>query len=126
MKRLLSYSAAAFVLMCSTGFAGTLENLERERAMTVQTMLDGSLTVEQRGAKLDTAKRRLVDLERMVLRDEGLKGRTDQTTRVAFKNYDVTFLAHASLEKNRSLSDHWLDQFGISTDSLMATKIGRR
>ena len=44
----------------------------------------------------------------------------------AFENYDLTFLAHASVEKNLSLTDHWLEQVGVSTHSLMSTRVGRR
>lgn len=106
--------------------AGTLENLERERALTIKTFLDPSLNVGNRQAKIDGAERRLIDLERMVFRDKSLKGKSTKTVRVAFRNYDISFLAHASSEKNRTMLDHWMDQFGLSTDGLMGTRIGRR
>lgn len=106
--------------------AGTLENLERERALTIKTFLDPSLKVGKRQAKIESAERRLVDLERMVFRDKSLKGKSTKTVRVAFRNYDLSFLAHASSEKNRTMLDHWMDQFGLSTDGLMSTRIGRR
>lgn len=112
--------------LAGTAQAGTLENLERERALTVKTFLDPTLDVSKRQAKIENAERRLIDLERMVFRDNSLKGKSTKTVRVAFSNYDVSFLAHAASEKNRTMLDHWMDQFGLSTDGLMSTRIGRR
>ncbi len=106
--------------------AGTLENLERERAIVIEIMLDAELTVEERYGRLATAKPRLVDLERMVLRDEKLTGRNTPTVRRAFANYDLTFMASAAAEHNLTIIDNWLSQLGFSTQSLMATEIGRR
>ena len=106
--------------------AGTLENLERERAMVIEAALDAELTPAERLAKMATATSRLVDLERMVLRDDGLKGRNTPTVRKAFANYDLTFLFHASAENRRAILDTWLEQLGITTQSLMAAKTARR
>ncbi|CCQ75283.1 hypothetical protein [Magnetospira sp. QH-2] len=127
-RKLLLTSAIALGLLASTAtaWADTLETLERERAVTVDLMLDPELTVPDRMGKLATAQRRLVDLERMVLRDDSLRGKNTRAVRQAFKNYDITFLAHGSVEKNRAMIDNWLDQFGVSTESLMAAKVGRR
>ncbi len=133
MKNSKSYTCAtlalAIVLTISAigvAQAGTLENLERERALAIKTFLDPSMNVGKRQAKIDGAERRLIDLERMVFRDKSLKGKNTKTVRVAFANYDLSFLAHASSEKNRTMLDHWMDQFGLSTDGLMSTRIGRR
>ncbi|GAB6052786.1 hypothetical protein JCM17960_16060 [Magnetospira thiophila] len=126
-KILLSSGLALGLLaLAPPAFADTLETLERERAVTVDLMLDPELTAPDRMGKLATAQRRLVDLERMVLRDESLRGKNTNTVRMAFKNYDVTFLAHGAVEKNRTMVDNWLDQFGVSTESLMAAHVGRR
>ena len=62
----------------------------------------------------------------MVLRDKTLIGKTTPMVREAFDNYDLTFLVHASVERNRAMLDHWLDQIGVSSKSLMNTRIGRR
>ena len=67
-----------------------------------------------------------VDLERILLRDKSVVGKNTPQVRKAFENYDLTFLAHASVEKNLSLTDHWLEQVGVSTHSLMSTRVGRR
>jgi hypothetical protein len=106
--------------------AGTVENLERERAIALETLLSADMTVEERQTSIELARTRLVDLERMVLRDESLQGNDTPTVRAAFQNYDLTFLVHASLERDRSLIDHWLEQIGLSTNSLMSARMGRR
>ena len=106
--------------------AGTLENLERERSITIQTFLDPALTPQERQSRVASENRRLVDLERMVLRDKALRGKNTRTVRRAFQDYDVTFMAHASAERNLTLIDNWLTQFGITTETVMAAQVGRR
>ena len=106
--------------------AGTLENLERERAIFIDSLLDPAATPSDRLAQMQISKRRLVDLERMVLRDKSLTGRNTPTVRRAFENYDLTFLVNASTERNVSAIDAWLAEVGITTQSLMSAKIGRR
>ena len=106
--------------------AGTLENLERERAIFIDTLLNPDVTPKERMEKVRISKRRLVDLERMVLRDKSLTGRNTPTVRRAFENYDLTFLVNASAERNVSAIDAWLAEIGITTQSLMSAKIGRR
>lgn len=124
--QILALATASLIAFSATAQAGTLENLERERSMTVKTFLDSSLTIDERQAKLDSQRRRLVDLERIVMRDKSLRGKNTKTVRVAFKNYDVTFLGHASSEKGHTMVDHWLGQFGVSTDAVMSTRVGSR
>lgn len=128
MRSLKIFAIAGAIVSLSSGFAvaDTLENLERERALLVETMLDPELATTERQARMDNERRRLVDLERMVLRDDALKGKATPIVRKAFANYDLTFLVHASLEKKLSLTDNWLEQVGISTQSLMAARKGMR
>ena len=106
--------------------AGTLENLERERALAIEAMLDPQLSAAERHARIAAAQVRLVDLERMVLRDESLRGRNTPPVRKAFENYDLTFLAHAAAEKRLGLMDLWLGQLGLTTQGIMAATIRRR
>ena len=106
--------------------AGSLENLERERALLVQTMLDPALNAEERAAKIGSAQHRLVDLERMVLRDVRLRGKNTPVVRRAFQDYDLTFLVHAAVERERGLVDHWLDELGVSSEAVMAARKGSR
>ncbi len=126
---LVSCAAAAciaFSLAAGSAQAGTLENLERERAIFIDSLLDPEATPTERMEKVRISKRRLIDLERMVLRDKSLTGRNTPTVRRAFENYDLTFLVHASTEKNVSAVDAWLGEIGITTQSLMSAKMGRR
>ena len=120
---------AAVATVAATGtavVAGPLENLERERAILIDTFLDPELALGDRQAKVEIAKARLVDLERIVLRDDGVVGRNTPTVRRAFANYDLTFLVHASLENNTAIIDTWLGEVGVSTTALMAARQGRR
>jgi hypothetical protein len=119
---------ACAVLAFTSGIASadSLENLERERAILVESLLNPELSPAERQQRIEAEKRRLVDLERMVLRDDALKGKNTPVVRKAFSNYDLTFLVHASTEKKLSLMDNWLEQVGVSTQSLMAARKGMR
>lgn len=129
MNRGTTLLLAAFVsslVASGAALAGTVENLERERAIAIETLLSPNMDPAERQSSVEIARTRLVDLERMVLRDDGLRGRNTPAVRAAFENYDLSFLVHASIEKNRSLIDHWLEQLGVTTNSLMSARIGRR
>ena len=119
-------AAAMFAALSSSVQAGTLENLERERALLVETLISGDLSERERQRKVTLARARLIDLERMVLRDKSLTKKNTPAVRAAFDNYDLTFMVHASVEKNRMLTDHWLNEIGVSTQSLMNTRVGIR
>ena len=106
--------------------AGTLESLERERAIVIDTMLDPELSPQVRQARIATATLRLVDLERMVLRDDRLTGRNIPMVRRAFGNYDLTFMASAAGERNLTVIDNWLTQLGLTTQRLMAADVRSR
>ena len=115
---------SGLLITAQMAHAGTLENLARERAQLIETFLDANLNTGERLLKIENSKPRLIDLERMVLRDDNLTGRNTPTIRKAFGNYDLTFLVHASAEKNRTLFDLWLTQVGVTTDTIMvATKV---
>ncbi len=126
--RPLSLPIVLLGLMSFTGVAqaGTVENLERERALALKTSLSPDMSPSERENSMEVSRARLVDLERMVMRDDSLKGRNTPAVRTAFQNYDLTFLVHASIEKNRTLIDHWLEQVGVTTNSLMSARVGRR
>ena len=128
--RPITYALAAGCLMATVlttpVAAGTLENMERERALAIDTFLSADITPNEREERLALARARLVDLERMVMRDESLQGKNTPAVRNTFENYDLSFMAHASVERNRSMIDHWLEQVGVSTNSLMSARLGRR
>lgn len=119
-------TAALLIALAAPASAGTLENMERERAIMIETMLSGDIDNTQRQGRLEIARTRLIDLERMVLRDKSLLGKNQPLVRAAFDNYDLTFVVHASVEQNRSLADHWLSEIGLSTQAIMNARSGRR
>jgi len=125
---LITAAACAILVAVSatSATAGTLENLERERAITLSNLISDDLSPIERQDRLRNAKPRLVDLERMVMRDPSLKGKNTPDVRRAFSNYDMTFLMHASIEKDRTVIDHWFEQMGVTTSSLMSASVGRR
>jgi len=110
-------------LVITPASAGVLENLERERASVLKSILDPELSPLERQKKIQGSKMRLIDLERMVLRDDKLKGRNTPTVRRAFENYDLTFLLHAATEKNLTITDNWLAELGITTQNIMSAQI---
>ena len=119
-------TVAVFIGLGVPASAGTLENMERERAIMIETMLSGDIDNHQRQGRMEIARTRLVDLERMVLRDQSLLGKNRPLVRAAFDNYDLTFVVHASVENNRSIADHWLSEIGLSTQAIMNARSGRR
>tara|TARA_B100000676_G_scaffold304270_1_gene356212 strand:+ start:41663 stop:42043 length:381 start_codon:yes stop_codon:yes gene_type:complete len=126
MKTLITTAVAGAMSLLATAQAGTLENMERERAILLDALLSSELEPAKRQQKIEVSRNRLIDLERMVLRDKSLAGKNTPAVRAAFENYDLTFLVHASVEHNRSLMEHWLLQVGFSSESLMNAKLGRR
>jgi hypothetical protein len=128
MRHFVLFRIAGVVLFlwANSALAGSLENLERERALTVEIMLDAGLAVGDRQARLEVQQRRLIDLERLVLRDDALRGRDTAAVRQAFSNYDLTFLAHAAAERDQSIVDLWLEQLGLTSGAVMAGTIRGR
>ncbi len=118
--------AAAVITVPGMAIAGSLENLERERSILLEVMFSPSIENGMRHEKLALGKRRLIDLERILLRDKSVIGRNTPEVRRAFENYDLTFLVHASVDKGLSMVDHWMEQVGVSTHSIMGSRIGRR
>ena len=126
LKTLSIAAIAGTLSIMSVAQAGTLENMERERAILLDALLSAELEPAKRQQKIEVSRNRLIDLERMVLRDKSLAGKNTPAVRAAFENYDLTFLVHASVEHNRSLMENWLQQVGVSSESLMNAKLGRR
>ena len=121
-------SALALVMaasMSALATADSLENLERERALTVATMLDSTMDVEARWNKLKLSRVRLADLEVMVINDKSLKNNYSNRVKHALSNYELTFLAHASAEYNKSIAAHWFDTVGLNTDQILASRVAK-
>jgi hypothetical protein len=121
-------ATAASIAFISTApaQAGSVENLERERAMVLQAILTPDIGPDERLVKIGASQRRLVDLERIVLRDDSLTARPTPAVRTAFKNYDLTFLMHAATEKKMLMVDNWFTAMGLTTQSIMSTHLGPR
>lgn len=126
LKRLAALPLLAFALAATPAAAGSLENMERERAILIDAFLDPGVSPAERGQRVHTARTRLIDLERMVLRDDSLVGRNTPTVKRAFDNYDLTFLVHAATEKNLTVMDHWLEQLDLTAQSLTIAQRRRR
>ena len=125
-KTVLAAIVLGIFSILNTASAGTVENMERERAILLNTLLFPEGTDKMVTQKLEISRDRLIDLERMVIRDKSLRGRNTPAVRAAFGNYDLTFLVHSSIEKNSNVLEHWLNEVGVSTSSLQAARIGRR
>jgi hypothetical protein len=106
--------------------AASLENLERERALLISTLLDPALDAEERATRVETARRRLVDLEALTLRDPTVREDRRPIARRAFADYDLTFLGHASLERGIAPIDLWMERLGLSSARILAARVGRR
>ena len=126
-KYLIPATALAITILgpLHAPYAGTLENMERERAIMIESLLSGDIKNSDRHRKIEIGRSRLVDLERMVMRDKSLEGKNTPAVRAAFDNYDLTFLIHASAEKGHSIADHWLGEVGLTTSALMNARMGR-
>lgn len=119
-RHIISTCLVATALLAGVpAFAGSLENMERERSIMVSHLLDPDLNVAQREEKIAFSKRRLADLERIALNDKSLKSSRSPLVMKVFKNYEMSFLVHSAAESGRSMSTQWLEGIGLSTSDLM-------
>lgn len=128
LNSLLGIAGMAGMILAggAAAVADPLETMERERARLIATLLDANLEPTGRAADAETGRRRLIDLERIALRDPATATDTRPIARRAFADYDLTFIAHASIERDMAVLDLWLDRLGISTARLQAARMGRR
>ena len=118
--------ASLLSLQVSANSLFSLENLERERAALLSAQLDSSLDLSQRQQKVQSIYRRLVDIERMVLRDDRVTSSSSQLAQNAFNKYELTFLVHSSAEKNLPTLSHWMSELHLTTDTILSAKAGHR
>jgi hypothetical protein len=104
----------------------SLENLERERAALLSAQLDSSLDLSQRQQKVQGIYSRLVDIERMVLRDDRVTSSSSLLPKNAFDKYELTFLVHSSAEKSLPPLSHWMSELDLTTDTILSAKTGHR
>lgn len=122
----LAVGLLAATVSVAPAAAGALETLERERARLIEMLLDADRAAPGRLAEAESVRRRLIDLERIALRDPKTATDTRPIARRAFADYDLTFVAHASIERDMTVLDLWLDRIGVSTARVMAARVGRR
>jgi len=113
-------------IICSQANANSIDTLERERAKTLNLILDKSISIGERKKRLEISKMRLLDLERMTINDKNINKNPNHRTIKAFENFDLTFLVHSSLEKEKPISVTWLEKIGFTTENLMSTRVTRK
>ena len=110
----------------SSANASPIGPLERERARTLNLILDKTISIAERKKKLEKSKMKLLDLERMTINNKQINKNPDTHTIRAFEDFDLTFLVHNSFEKNKPLSVTWFEKMGLTTDNIMNTRVSRR
>jgi hypothetical protein len=118
--------ASLLSIQVSANSLFSLENLERERAALLNAQLDGALDLDQRQQKVQNIYRRLVDIERMVLRDDRVTSSSSQLAQNAFDKYELTFLVHSSAEKSLPPLSHWMSELQLTSDNILSAKTGHR
>lgn len=124
-------SAITFILLASNVNAKpntlfTLENLERQRAVLLNNLTTIELNAYQREQQTNNLIKRLVDMERMVLRDDRIAASNSIMAKKAFQSYELTFLVHAGSESKKSPMAHWLHSLNITDESIAKSRIGAR
>ena len=114
------------IIICAQANANSIDTLERERAKTLNLILDKSISIGERTKRLEISKMRLLDLERMTINDKNINKNPNHRTIKAFENFDLTFLVHSSLEKDKPISLIWLEKIGLTTENLMSTRVTRK
>ena len=112
--------------ICSNANANSIDSLERKRAEVLNLVLDKSISIGERKKRLEISKMRLLDLERMTINDKNINKNPNHRTIKAFENFDLTFLVHSSLEKEKPISVTWLEKIGFTTENLMSTRVTRK
>ena len=125
-------STAILTLMMGLGAQGSaddlgsLRNLERERAAMLSVALASDKTPAERQREVAAASRRLVDIERMAIRDERLEGHSSPLVRACFDSYERCFLSHASAEAGQTVLEVWLSEVGLTAQAIQTAKYGHR
>ena len=106
--------------------ANPVDALERERSKLLQHVLNKNISIGDRKKNIDKSKMKLLDLERITINNKNISKNPSYQTIKAFENFDLTFLIHASLEKEKSLSILWFETLGLTSDNLMNTRVSRK
>ncbi len=104
----------------------SLDNLERERAAYLKSHVNPDLTSEQLELQRTRLQTNLIDLERMVIRDQRLLNSGDPRVTRALAAYDTTFLIHSAAEKDANPFAHWLAQVNVTQAAIRNSEKGVR
>ena len=123
---LIGFTCLASNVNAKQNMLFTLENLERQRAVLLDNLTTTKLEAYQREQNTNKLIKRLVDMERMVLRDDRIAASNSIMAKNAFQNYDLTFLVHAGSESKKSPMAHWLHTLNITNKSIEKSRAGAR
>ena len=126
MRNKIMLTLMMIISMFSVAESKTIENLERVRAKTLETMFDKNITIKQRAEKIQKFKMKLLEMEKIVLNDNKLSKNPSNYTIKAFENFNSTFLVHSSLEKDKPITVNWLEEIGFTSETLLKTKPYRK
>ena len=127
MIKLILNSAVFFIVSISTAAnANSIDALERERANTINLILDKTISITERNNKLEKIKMKLLDMERMIINNKNINKNPSYQTIKAFENFELTFLGHSSIERDKSISITWLEKIGLTTENLINTRVTRK
>ena len=127
MKKAFLITLASFATlgMAATAQAGSIENMERERALIIGQILDPAMSSQMRWERMGYSKRRMADLERIALNDKTLQDSRKPSVLRAFREYELSFLVHAATESQRPINVHWLETMGLTTSDLMNARVSK-
>ena len=130
LRKILVVVSIVFSMICHVNAKPnslfTLENLERQRAALLNNLTTKQLNAYQREQQTKHLIKRLVDLERMVLRDDRIAESNSVMAKNAFQRYELTFLVHAGSESKKSPMAHWLYSLKITDESITKSSSGAR
>jgi hypothetical protein len=122
---LITLTSLAGLGIAFSAQAGSIENMERERAIVISQILDPAMSSQTRWKRMGYSKRRMVDLERIALNDKSLQDSRKHSVMRAFREYELSFLVHAATESQRPITVHWLETMGLTTSDLMNARISK-
>ena len=125
VKKIIPLALTLMIGALGVANANTVENLERERSVAIQLILDADVNPQTRFQRMGVTQRRLADLERAVLHDKSLSNNSSPRIRRSLESFDLTFLVHAAAEKNKTLPAHWLDSVGLTSSEVLTTSVSR-
>jgi hypothetical protein len=104
----------------------SLKAMESGRADLVALFLDPDLPPDGRATRIAAAVRQQAERERQLVRDHALMGRNTPAVRRIYADYDLSFLAKASLQADRYPIDLWLSRIGLTSEAVLGARVVRQ